>query len=172
MKHDYVILTDHLRLRQVQFDDIFQIMEWRNNAETRKWFLNSKTISPEGQALWYEKYLRADKEIMFVIEEKDNAHRILGTVALTNINEDDHSAEVGRFMIGNLRVRGKGIGLEGITAACEFCFNTYDVNRIYCRVYEDNQSCLKTIFNMGFITVGSELDINNRTVLICEFYRP
>jgi len=170
MKHDYIILTEHLRLRQVQFDDIFYIMEWRNNEETRKWFLNSTIITREEQALWYKEYLENDNDIMFIIEERINTHNILGTIALTDINSDNHSAQAGRFMIGNLNSRGKGIGFESMAAVCEFGFNTLRLDKIYSRVYKDNIRSLKVFNKVGFKTIGKEHLENNRDILILEIH--
>jgi len=169
MKHDYIILTENLKMRQVQPEDIFHIMEWRNNEETRKWFLNSKIITREEQALWYQEYLEKDNDIMFAIEEKSNAYVIIGTIALSDIDLDNHIAEAGRFMIGSPDAHGKGIGFESMAAVCEFGFKSIKLKKIYCRVYEDNKSCSKILSKVGFKIMSKEHIESNRDILIFEY---
>lgn len=167
MKHNYIINTARLKLRQIEYNDLDYVMAWRNQDETRKWFLNNSIIKWEEQLEWYKKYLDNDKDIMFIAEEILNTNSPIGTIALYNIDTDNQTAEFGRIIIGDLESREKGFGLECTNAICDFGFHQLGLKKIRSDVFEDNIRSLKMFKKAGFQVISTYYK-NNAKVLVLE----
>lgn len=166
MKHNYIINTNRLKLRQIEYDDLEQVMVWRNQDETRKWFLNNSIITWEQQLEWYKKYLDNDKDIMFIVEEIVNTNSPIGTIALYNIDSDKHTAEFGRLIIGNLEARDRGFGLECTNAICDFGFHQLGLKKIHSDLFEDNIRSLKMCTKAGFQIISTYYKDNAKVLVI------
>ncbi|MDP4094974.1 MAG: GNAT family N-acetyltransferase [Bacillota bacterium] len=164
MKHQFVICTDRCRLRQVQPDDLSQVLSWRNDDRIKKWFVNRSTISPQQQIIWYNNYLNNDNDMIFIIEEKSNTGSPIGLISLYNINPESNTAEFGRFMIGDFNYRGKGLGFECANAVCAFGFGELGLREIHLDVFEDNTSAVGVYKKIGFTITGKRL-IDNKALL-------
>ena len=58
-----------IMLRKATKDDNRLLFEWRNNAETRQWSLNTATISWAEHERWLEKSLTNPDRTIFIFEE-------------------------------------------------------------------------------------------------------
>ncbi len=166
MMHDYTLSTERLSFRQVELHDLFTIMTWRNNDEIRKWFFNKNKITEVQQLTWYENYLKNDNEMMFFLEMKDKMCTPVGTIALVNIDHQNSEAEIGRIMIGNFDVRGKGIGVECLETISHFGFEKLNLKCIYAYVLKNNISSLK-IFNKTSYAITDAIRSENNE----EYYK-
>ncbi len=166
MKHNYLIKTHRLDLRQVEKNDLYSLLLWRNDDNIRKWFFDNKTITLKKQYLWYEKYLQNDTDIMFIIDEKSELETAIGSVALYNLNTQKKQAEFGRLMIGNKNAMGKGFGLECTSAVCDFGFNNLNLNKIYLEVYERNTRAIKIYEQAGFTAKETYIKDNEQTIFM------
>lgn len=167
MKHNYIINTNRLKLRQIEYNDLEKVMTWRNQDETRMCFLNSSIITWEQQLEWYKKYLDNDKDIMFIAEEIANTDSIIGTISLYNIDLDNQTAEFGRLIIGDLEYRNKGFGLECTNAICDFGFHQFGLKKLCSDLFEDNIRSLKMCKKAGFQVINTYYR-NNAKVLVIE----
>lgn len=148
------------------FEDINYIMIWRNNNEIRKWFFNSNTVTYEEQIMWYKSYINNQNEIMFIIDDKYQQIPI-GTISITNINWDNSTGHIGRIMIGNFKVRGKGIGKESIESVSNFAFITLGLKKLYAEIYKDNISSIQSFKKAGYKIIKEYiLENSNRAVVV------
>lgn len=165
MEHSYFINTENLNLRPVMLEDISDIMIWRNSKEIRKWFFNSDTVTYEEQVLWYKNYLNNENEIMFIIENKFD-HVPIGTISITNINWDNNTGHIGRVMVGNSNLRGKGIGKESIKSISKFAINTLGLKQLFAEIYKDNISSIQSFKKAGYKIIEENALENNKTVVV------
>lgn len=162
MKHNYVIQQGELIFRPITELDIENMRQWRNKEGIRQSFIYQEHISVEQQEQWYRKYIKAENDIMFIIEYKTKP---IGTVALYNIDINKREAEFGRLMIGEVETRGLGIGQIAAKTMCEFGFKELNLDRIILEVFKDNDYAIRAYEKAGFRSLG-ERDIRGRTLEI------
>jgi diamine N-acetyltransferase len=168
MRHNYIINTSRLRLRQLESNDLEIIRGWRNHESIRKWFFSSGSISSGQQISWYKSYLDKEADIMFIAEEVMDINEPIGTVALYKVDMLKRDAEFGRLVIGNLKARGRGIGRECLEAVCGFGFKELGLEKIYLEVFKDNTEAVKLYEKAGFKPVNTYAHHDGRAVLYME----
>ena len=89
------------------------------------------------------------KVIQFIICEKDNEGRPVGSVYLRDIDREKKSAEYGVF-IGEDDAQGKGYGNEAAILMTEFAQNVMALKQLILRVFTYNVSAIKSYENAGF----------------------
>ncbi len=169
MRHDYVITTLRLKIRQLMPEDLEKVRQWRNLESIRKWFFSmDDIISSKQQIAWYKDYLDNDKDIMFIVEETLNINEPIGTAALYNIDMLKRDAEFGRLVIGNFEARGRGIGQECLYVICNFGFKELGLEKIYLEVFKDNICAVKLYEKAGFNSVRDHIHNDGREILYME----
>jgi RimJ/RimL family protein N-acetyltransferase len=149
MDHNYHVQNGDLSLRPLAEQDLELVRQWRNTDSIKKCFIYQEEITQEEQLKWYNKYLAADDDIMFVVEWKNKP---VGAVSLYHIDRSIHYAEFGRLMVGAMEVRGLGIGKKASKAVCDFGFNVLGLKQIYLEVFADNPHAYKIYEDLGFVT--------------------
>ncbi|WP_052702813.1 GNAT family N-acetyltransferase [Paenibacillus beijingensis] len=170
MRHNFSIDTDRLKLRPLVREDLDRVFGWRNKAEIRNSFFNNDIITWKQHLSWFAAYLNNERDIVFMIEETADIHEVVGMGALSNIDTDKQMAEFGRLMIGNSKARGKGIGLESVTAICDFGFLEMGLKEIYLEVFEHNSASVNIYQKAGFGLTGTRAS-DRGTVLVMTLSR-
>lgn len=103
-----------VRLRAYERSDAAEVVKWANDEEVTQ-FLGPHLIYPTS-AIEFEKWLETNadgsaSEKAFVIEARDGKY--LGSIALTDIDWVDRSAEV-HIIIGDRTSWGKGLGADAM----------------------------------------------------------
>lgn len=78
---------------------------------------------------------------------------IIGTIELRQIDEENKTGRVCRFLIGEENVRGKGIGAEVLKEILRIGFEDLKFEKITLGVFDFNQSAIKCYENVGFTKV-------------------
>lgn len=164
MKHNYILNSKRLKLRQVKPDDLKYLMNWRNQDTIKKWFFSTDLITKKQQLDWYAKYLKDNTDIMFILERQEYPNTPIGTAGLYQIDSLNHSAEFGRLMIGNQAALGKGLGKESTEIICCFALNDLNLDKIYLEVFKKNKKAVKIYDQLGF-TATKEYFKNQSKVL-------
>ncbi len=138
-----------IKLRPISEDDFPLIVKWRNNENVKKNFIYREKFNLEGQKKWKETMIDTGKVIQFIICEKDNDERPVGSVYLRDINMEKGSAEYGVF-IGEDDAQGKGYGNEAAILMTEFAQNVMALKQLILRVFTYNVSAIKSYENAGF----------------------
>lgn len=157
MKYDGKLENDLLLLRPIKETDIEQVRDWRNNKNTRKWFINDSLITEEQQRQWYKRYLNNPHEIIFIIEEKEENNRAIGMASLYDINQHKRRAEFGKLFIGEGSARGKGYGSQVVKMICDLAFEYYHLVSVHLEVLENNLRGIKTYKKLGFRIYGESI---------------
>ncbi|PEF69083.1 GNAT family N-acetyltransferase [Bacillus cereus] len=140
----------NLLIRKITESDIELIRTWRNQDHIRKYFISNNYIDENQQQEWFKKYLYKDDDIMFMIEETLDFQRVIGTVALYNINKKKKSIEFGRLMIGYLPSLGKGFGKRATILASKYAFEILNMSEIYLNVLPHNIRAIQIYESIGF----------------------
>ncbi|KXY68872.1 MULTISPECIES: GNAT family N-acetyltransferase [Bacillus] len=147
----YKLVDDNLLIREITEKDIELIRKWRNQADIRQYFIDNNYIDKNQQKEWFKKYSQKKDDIMFVIEETLEFKKVIGTVALYNIDSKNNSVEFGRLMIGHLPYIGKGFGKKATILACKYAFEILSVSEIYLNVLSHNVKAIQLYCDIGFI---------------------
>lgn len=158
MNHNICAEFKHVRLRPLRESDLEHLREWRNNKEMSKFLRNIGEITPEMQLNWYKKECEDATSATFAIEEIDELNRIVGSVAIYDINCD--IAEVGKIVVGDPEAKGKKIGYYGLLLAMYIGYNKLGIEKYLGEVHEDNMSAKTNDLRAGFIVTGKHEYVN------------
>lgn len=157
MKYQGVLESDKVLLRPLTEADIEQVRVWRNSEHTRKWFIDDVFITEDQQKKWYERYLKDDQEIIFLIEEKEEIFKPIGMVALYNMDFVKNEVEFGKIFIGEESARGKGYGSLVVKMVIDFAFNHYQFSIINLEVLKNNIRGIHTYEKLGFKIINEKI---------------
>jgi len=79
---------------------------------------------------------------------------VIGHIALTNIDREHKSARVGKVLIGDQRVRGKGIGYLMVSELLKIAFEQLNLHRVSLGVFDFNTSAIACYEKAGFKKEG------------------
>lgn len=152
MNHNICAEFKHVRLRPLRESDLEHLREWRNNKEISKFLRNIGEIKPEMQLNWYKKECEDATSATFAIEEIDELNRLVGSVAIYDINGD--SAEVGKIVVGDPEAKGKKIGYYALIIAMYIGCNKFGIENYFLEVHEDNMPAKTNYLRTGFVVTG------------------
>ena len=153
MKPEYSISGEDVDLRTITEEDIEALRLWRNQDSIRKSFVYSDVILPEQQLQWYQRYVNIPDDFMFIAHYKGSP---VGASALYNIDFNKHTAEFGRLMLGDTKLRGLGIGKRITALTTQLGFQQLGLDSIYLEVFQSN-SYAKSIYEaLGYAVTGSD----------------
>lgn len=164
MEHQYQLRGSPISLRPLEEKDLEIIRTWRNQEEVRKWFINDKEITMEGQQKWFKDSLDKGDEINFVIEESLGLDIPIGMISLYHIDMKKREAELGRIFICVQEALGKGYGAIATKMLCHFAFETYKLYAIRLQVFKDNDRAISSYLKVGFV-VNKETIVKDRPML-------
>ena len=159
MKHNIEYRYGNVKLRPIERNDLELLRGWRNNKENTRYLRQIGQISSDMQLGWYEKYLSTNDELGFCIEECDELNRMVGSVFLYDIH--DNQAEFGRFLIGDNAAHGRKIGFNACYGVLQIGFKILQLKNIVLRCYEKNFSAMNIYKQVGFEEVSKHLVINH-----------
>ena len=156
-----MIYGERIRLRRNERSDIPKFVEWLNDPEVHRHLLLDLPISQASEEQWFENMLKLPgNEQPFGIEVREtepeggNEHwRLIGNCSFMDFNWTIRSAEVGLF-IGDKTCWNKGYGMEVMSLLLGLGFDTFNLNRIFLRVYEANKGGIRAYEKAGFVHEG------------------
>ena len=133
-----------MRLRELQYNDIDAINEWRNTSK-----VGLRTNGPETILKQEDFFAQLDKrtDLRFWAVEVDTIidvnttndtfePTIIGQGGFTNISLENRNAEIS--LIIDPEMRGKGYGKETVDLLLDQAFNYMNLHNIYGEVYDCN----------------------------------
>lgn len=146
----------NLRLRPIEREDLPHFVRWLADPEVLEFLGLHNPLSMAREEQWFEKILAGpEDEHPYAIEvvEEGGAWRMIGNMALFDINTTDRSAEIG-IVIGEKDFWGKGCGTEAMRQMVARGFNTLGLHRIYLRVFTENARGIECYKKVGFQLEG------------------
>lgn len=140
------IVGERIILRLMDESDTERIARWRNNQRVREHFIYREDFTLEGHRNWINTMIDTGKAVQFIICEKKD-ERPIGSVYFRDINKKE--AEYGIF-IGEDDAAGKGYGTEAAKLAVSYAFSQMKLDKLFLRVFTDNDAAIKSYKNAGF----------------------
>lgn len=83
----------------------------------------------------------------------------IGHISLNNIDFKNRSARIGKVLLGNQNIRGKGIGQKMVTEVLKVAFDHLSLHRVGLGVFTFNESAIKSYEKVGFVKEGLLRDV-------------
>lgn len=144
--------TSRLRLELLDEKDEVDILRWRNDRDIIDSLFSYRGVTLSEHRNWFERYIKSDTRIEFVIYKKDDGKKI-GTIGLSSIDYRNQKAEYG-ILIGEKSEWGKGYAKEASLVILEYGFKELNLSKIYLRVFFDNTNAVYLYENLGFTREG------------------
>lgn len=133
-------------LKELTLEDIELVRNWRNSKEVAPYMYNENYISEEQQSRWFEKISCEVNSKYWIIEYEG---RKLGLASITAI-DNTLSSCYWAFYLGDLSVRGAGIGAKVEFNIIEYVFSELKLNKLRCEVFVTNDKVIKMHEKFGF----------------------
>lgn len=150
-----MLIGERTSLRPLERLDLPVVAAWRNAPEVRPHFFTPYLIAVSGQDKWYDNYLSRGDSVIFIIQPRDTPQGI-GMIGLDHIDHRNQSAEYGRVLIADPKLRGHGYARDATLTLLHHAFTDLNLNRVHLRVYADNAEALGLYERCGFVREGVE----------------
>ena len=137
---------DNVTLREISKDDLELIRKWRSSPEVNKFMYTETTPTQEQQVKWFEGIKNDTTSKYWMIEYNSTP---IGVANLINISSVHDSCDWA-FYLGDVNVRGKGIGSKIEFQVIEYVFETLGLNKLKCEVIDFNDKVIKMHEKFGF----------------------
>ena len=129
--------------------DTSDLVKWRSDPETIRFFRNPKPLLIQDHLDWYKNlYSKDSNRFDFIISEKSKAEKI-GTVGVSDINYKNNCCEIS-FMIAEHRYRRKGLASEAINSMMDR-MQQEGITVFFAEIHKDNIASIRTIEKLGYI---------------------
>ena len=149
-----LLSNDIITLRALEPTDLDMLYKWEN--DTALWVV-SDTIAPYSRkALW--QYLQentgdiyAQRQLRLIITLTNDGTAV-GTVDFLNFDPLNNRAELGLFIVKEMR--GKGLGRKALEAITAYARDHIGLKQLYVYISTDNSVCLHLFEQFGYLHVG------------------
>lgn len=128
--------TERLIIRESLWEDIDTFHKWEQMPEVTEFFSIRDGQTKEDVIRKFVADDNNPQSKQFTILLKETGQPI-GRIVLGDI-EDGWKAEIWRIYIGELELRGKGLGKEAMKAMMKYCFEDLGLARVYLDHYTGN----------------------------------
>ena len=152
-----------IRFRPVEKDDLKLLYKWENDFELMMYSRSKPLnfVSMEQLERQYDKWMKENKEIHFIVELVDTNEPIGTAVIRKEEWSNVKNADLGTY-IGKKEYWGKGYGKQITVALLEMCFIFLNMERCEAWSVEYNTRAHKTLEACGFKKGG----VMRQTVLV------
>jgi len=150
-----VIKGKKVALFNVDKGDLKQLMDWRNNAEFRKYFREYRELNTSLQERWYEeKVLRDPSTIMFSIRGLED-NKLLGCSGLVYIDWISRHADISLY-VGwkDSYIDDEGYAEESCRLLINYGFKELSLNKLWTEIYAFDKKKKKLYDKVGFKVDG------------------
>jgi len=152
-----------IRFRPVEKDDLKLLYKWENDFELMMYSRSKPLnfVSMEQLERQYDKWMKENKEIHFIVELVDTNEPIGTAVIRKEEWSNVKNADIGTY-IGKKEYWGKGYRTQITVALLEMCFIFLNMERCEAWSVEYNTRAHKTLETCGFKKGG----VMRQTVLV------
>lgn len=131
-------------------EDIELVREWRNSPEVSQYMYTGDIITKEQQANWFKKISKEETSKYWIILY-DN--KKMGMANLADIDRRNSKCFWG-FYLGNLKIRGQGIGAKIEYNVLNYVFEELKLNKLCGEVFSFNEKVVQMHEKFGFRREG------------------
>lgn len=159
------IETENLILRRMDYNDIKDLFEMRRNPQMNEYTDTKIEESMDETKAYIDKMNKGideNKWIIWAIQHKQ-LNKVIGSISIWNINEEEASGELGYGMIPDFQ--GKGLMKESLLKVVEYGFNVVNLKELNAYTEKNNAKSIKLLKRCNFDEidrVDEEGYFNNR----------
>lgn len=146
-----------VRLERFERRDIPQLLEWVNTEKLLHQWGGSGFQYPLDTKQLEEYISSTEKENADVLAYKvieEQSGKTIGHISIARINRKHRSARIGRVLVGDTEVRGRGIGEQMMKKALEIAFGELKMHRVSLGVFDFNKPAIACYEKVGFTKEG------------------
>lgn len=83
----------------------------------------------------------------------------IGHISLNNVDINNRSARIGKVLIGDKSIRGKGVGERMVKAILKIAFNNLSLHKVGLGVFDFNEPAIRSYEKVGFVKEGLIRDV-------------
>lgn len=141
-------------LEALSEQDFTTIIEWINQKDEDfivQWAGLTYTypLTIEQLKAHYSKGINTIESDVFIYRIKE-AEKFVGIIQLCRFNKELEEAVIGRFLIGEMQNRGRGIGSKALKEIVKIGFGQFRLKAINLNVFDFNVSAIRCYENIGF----------------------
>lgn len=143
-----------IMLREFMQSDLDEMCKWKSDPESTRYLSDTFTVPQtwEQSANFLDSILSGKNPGVHLVIANLMTGEYLGQCDLMNITSYSHKAEMA--IVLEPEHRGKGYASEAIDLLLELAFDHMNLNRIYLRVFAENQPAIKCYDRCGFVREG------------------
>lgn len=148
------LITNRLKLRQVNADDVNEIFFLRSDKTVLQFLDKEPEASIETASVFIKKLNELEKNnesINWAITFKDEK-KLIGTICFWRLLKEHHRAEIGYVLHPNYQ--RKGIMQEAMTAVLDYGFKKMKLHSVEANVNPANTSSIKILEKNNFTREG------------------
>jgi RimJ/RimL family protein N-acetyltransferase len=102
---------------------------------------------------------RTDKSKVLLAVWDAKSKEVIGHLQILDIDRHNKTGRIGRVLIGNVKNRNHGVGLEIIQTALDKCFHELGLEEVTLRVFEYNANAIACYEKAGFEIIEDKKEI-------------
>ncbi|MBX4205041.1 MAG: GNAT family N-acetyltransferase [Candidatus Doudnabacteria bacterium] len=139
-------MNKEVSLRMARVEDAESMIFAMDFSSLQNFSFFDKPPTIDRQRAYLEKLAHSTHDVLYVICHED---RIIGTCGLHEIDRDNHNARIG-VMIFSPEFRGHGLGAAAIRKLLTVGFGTYQMHKLYFKVFAENTISCTKYAHLGF----------------------
>lgn len=151
-KKNYTDESGEIYIRPMGYEDIDNIVRWRNSEQVRRYFIFRGDFTHENQVKWLKEHVETGEVAQMIICLAEN-DKPIGCVYIRDIDNKNKKGEYGIF-IGEDDARGHGVGTKAAGLMLKYGFEELGLHRIYLRALEGNDRAVRSYEKAGFVREG------------------
>jgi RimJ/RimL family protein N-acetyltransferase len=153
-----MIIGNGVRFRGIERADLPSFVKWLNDPEVRRGLTLRMPLSLAEEEEWFAGILKGSPyERPMALEIQPDAKKdqwvFVGGCGLIDIDWQNRLAEMG-IHIGEKKYWNKGFGTKAMQLLLKHGFETLNLHRLWLRVFESNQSAIRSYEKVGFKLEG------------------
>lgn len=145
-------IFEDIAFRVIEREDLEILRALHNDPSTYMNILSLDFVDEEDQLVWWRGLHKKKNDRRFALCFSDQPEKIFGRLRIQNINEQHRNCEMGIDIIPEYR--SQGLAKKSYALVLKFLFQEQNMNMVYLRVAEFNQTATELYKKCGFSETG------------------
>lgn len=147
MSDENILITERLKLREINEDDADFIVKLRSDPSVYKYFINPRKISTDEHLDWYyNSYVNDHNRVEWIAI---HCGKRVGVFGARRKAESDMQVEVSYIL--SPEHYGKGLASEAIEAIISYCKDHWGSTEAIATIHSGNDRSISFIMNLAFV---------------------